>query len=168
MQVSRLSQRWRFRSRSFGLWRHIVLWYDHAASIFWVDIWNIGILPQLYTASQPRRSRLGSCPRAFNWAPRHEGVLGSGDSSMHSWPRYYMEVSGKLHAPASLRQWKESLVLIRDEAGWAREPVWTRMWREKFPAPTGTRIPGHPVCSLALYTELSRPSLTWKLCIIPY
>jgi len=32
----------------------------------------------------------------FNWAPRHEGVLGEWKySSTHSWPRYQMEVSGQ-------------------------------------------------------------------------
>jgi hypothetical protein len=35
--------------------------------------------------------------------------------------------------------------------GGAPEPVWTRWWREKFPAPAGTRIPGDSSRSPALY-----------------
>jgi hypothetical protein len=43
----------------------------------------------------------------FNWAPRHEGVLGSGDIvPLILWPWYWMEVSGQLHAPAALPQGK--------------------------------------------------------------
>jgi hypothetical protein len=34
---------------------------------------------------------------------------------------------------------------------WAPEPVWTRWWREKFPAPVGTRTLDHPAPSPALY-----------------
>jgi len=50
-----------------------------------------------------------------------------------------MKVSGQFHAPAALPPEKEPLVPIGCEAGWAAEPVWTRWWREKFPAPTRTR-----------------------------
>jgi len=46
-----------------------------------------------------------------------------------------MEVSGQLHAPAALHPRKEPLVSIGWELGRALEPVWTRWWREKFPAP---------------------------------
>jgi hypothetical protein len=36
--------------------------------------------------------------KCFNWAPRHECVLWEWRySSTHSWPRYYMEMSGQLH-----------------------------------------------------------------------
>jgi hypothetical protein len=42
-----------------------------------------------------------------------------------------------------------------DEFMWAPEPLWTRWWREKFPATAGTRTPDHParnqVLSLSLY-----------------
>jgi hypothetical protein len=49
----------------------------------------------------------------FNWAPRHEGVLGSGGiASLILWPRHYMEVSGQLHAPAALSPGKETLLPI--------------------------------------------------------
>jgi hypothetical protein len=34
--------------------------------------------------------------------------------------------------------------------------VWKRWWREKFPAPAGTRTPDHPARSSALY-QLSYP-----------
>jgi hypothetical protein len=37
-----------------------------------------------------------------------------------------MKVSGQLHAPAALPAWKETLVPIRKEDGWAPESVWTR------------------------------------------
>jgi hypothetical protein len=49
-----------------------------------------------------------------------------------------MEVSGQLHATAALLPGEENLVSIRQEAGWVPEPVWTRWWREKFPAVAGT------------------------------
>jgi hypothetical protein len=52
-----------------------------------------------------------------------------------------MQVSGQLHASASLPPRKETLVPIGYEAGWVPEPVWTRWWREVFLAPTGTRTP---------------------------
>jgi len=50
-----------------------------------------------------------------------------------------MEVSGQLHAPAALLPVKEPMVLIVEEAGWAPEPFWTRWWREKFSASTGSQ-----------------------------
>jgi hypothetical protein len=85
----------------------------------------------------------------FNWAPRRLGVLGEWIySSTHSWPRHYMEVSGQLHAPAVLPPWKEDLLYRR--LGGAPEPVWTRWWRQKFLAPTGTRTSDHPARSPGL------------------
>jgi hypothetical protein len=48
-----------------------------------------------------------------------------------------MEVSGQIHDPATLPPRKEPLVPIGWEAGWVLEPVWTRWWREKFPASAG-------------------------------
>jgi len=49
----------------------------------------------------------------FNWSPRHDGVLREWRySSMHSWPRYQMEVSGHLHTIAALPPGKETLVPI--------------------------------------------------------
>jgi hypothetical protein len=41
-----------------------------------------------------------------------------------------MEVSGQLHAPATLPPGKEPLVHIGQEAGWASELVWMQCWRE--------------------------------------
>jgi len=39
----------------------------------------------------------------FSWAPRHEGVLGSGGiAPFIFWPPHYMEVSGQLHTPTAL------------------------------------------------------------------
>jgi hypothetical protein len=49
-----------------------------------------------------------------------------------------MEVGGQVHAQAALPPGKEPQVPIRQEAWWATEPVWTRWWGEKFPAPTGS------------------------------
>jgi hypothetical protein len=49
----------------------------------------------------------------FNWAPRHEGVLGEWMySTTHSWPRHKMDVSGQFHASAALHPGKELLVPI--------------------------------------------------------
>jgi hypothetical protein len=62
-----------------------------------------------------------------------------------------MELSGQLLAPAALSPEKEPLVPIGWEAGWAPEPVWTRWWREKFPAPAGSRTPTHPSYSPVLH-----------------
>jgi hypothetical protein len=62
-----------------------------------------------------------------------------------------MEVSGQLHSLAALLPGKETLVPIGWEAGWASEPVWTRWWREKFPASARTRTPDHPGRGPALY-----------------
>jgi hypothetical protein len=72
----------------------------------------------------------------FNWAPRHEGVLGEwGYSSSHSLTSALD--GGEWSAPATLHRVKEPLVLTEQVAGWAPEPFWRRLWREKFPAPPG-------------------------------
>jgi hypothetical protein len=42
-----------------------------------------------------------------------------------------MEVSGQLHAPATLLQGKESLIPIGQGTGWSPEPVWTWWRRER-------------------------------------
>jgi len=63
-----------------------------------------------------------------------------------------MEVSGQIHVhdPAALPPGKGHLVPNGLEAGWAPEPVWTRWWRDIFPAPAGTRTPDHPDRNTAL------------------
>jgi hypothetical protein len=55
MRKLRLSRRWRFKSSSSGLWRHVVVWYDEDGGSKIVR--NVVLLPQHYTASQPRRPR---------------------------------------------------------------------------------------------------------------
>jgi hypothetical protein len=65
-------------------------------------------------------------------------------------------MSGQLHAPAALPPGKEHLVPIGYGAGWAPEPVWTLWWREKFPAPGGTRTPIIQPVAQRYTTELSR------------
>jgi hypothetical protein len=42
-----------------------------------------------------------------------------------------MEVTGQLHAPATILPGKESQVPIVQEAEWAQDPVWTLWKREK-------------------------------------
>jgi len=45
---------------------------------------------------------------------------------MHSEPRHWMQVTGKLHALTDLPTGKEPLVPTGWETGWAPGPVWTR------------------------------------------
>jgi len=53
-----------------------------------------------------------------------------------------MGVSGQLHASAALLPpGKGPPVPIVQEAGWAREPVWTQRLEEKSSAPAGDRTP---------------------------
>jgi hypothetical protein len=52
-----------------------------------------------------------------------------------------MEVSGSLHAPASLPPVKESQVRIVQEAEWAVETAWKLWNRELSLAPTGNKTP---------------------------
>jgi len=55
-----------------------------------------------------------------------------------------MELSGQLHASSTLLPGKQSLVHIGWGAWWAPESVWTRWWREKFPAHPRSGTPDHP------------------------
>jgi hypothetical protein len=66
-----------------------------------------------------------------------------------------MEMSGELHAPASLPPGMQPPVPIVWEAGRASEPVWT-LW-EQFLVFTANRTPTPRLSSLvAIPTELSR------------
>jgi len=48
-------------------------------------------------------------------------------------------VSGQFHATVALPPGKEARVPIGWEAGWGPEPVGTRWWTEKLPAPARNR-----------------------------
>jgi len=61
-----------------------------------------------------------------------------------------MEVSDQIHAPAALSPGKEPLLHIGQDARWAPEPVWTRWWKEIFPALYEIKTPDHPTCSPTL------------------
>jgi hypothetical protein len=85
------------------------------------------------------------CPCAFFQTERNamKACWGYGGTVPRIlWPRHYMEMSGQLHALATLAPEKEPLVSIGQEDGWDPEPFWTR-WREKFSAPAGNRTPEH-------------------------
>jgi hypothetical protein len=62
-----------------------------------------------------------------------------------------MEVSGQLYAPAALPAGDRAPGTHWIGGSVGPEPVWTRWWRKKFPAPAGTRTPDHPSRSPALY-----------------
>jgi hypothetical protein len=87
----------------------------------------------------------------FNWAPRHEGILGEWRySCTHSWSALDGgELSASLTGHFTPRE--RAPGSIRQEAGWAPEPFWTRWWKEKFPAPAGIRNPVHQDCTPAIY-----------------
>jgi hypothetical protein len=72
-----------------------------------------------------------------------------------------MEVSGLLHAPAPFTPEVRAPVPIKEEAGWAPEPVWTLGSREKYIAPTGNRTR-----DVAIPTELSGLNVTDVIQII--
>jgi hypothetical protein len=61
-----------------------------------------------------------------------------------------MEASGQLHIPAALPPGKELPVPIREEAGWALEPVWM-LWRKEKSVSCWKSNPGLPACSPLLY-----------------
>jgi hypothetical protein len=71
---------------------------------------------------------------------------GGGRAPLILWPRHLMEMSGQLHAPATLTPEKEPLV---PRAGL------DAVVREKFPAPAGNRTPDHPA-----RTDLT-PRVVW-------
>jgi hypothetical protein len=55
-----------------------------------------------------------------------------------------------------------TLVSIGYEAGWATEPVWTREWGEKFPAPSGIEPPIiQPVAQR--YTDWATPAPQFRI-----
>jgi hypothetical protein len=75
--------------------------------------------------------------------------------STFSWTRYYLEVIGQLHVPATLPPEKMSPVLIdRTLRGYRNRSG--RHWEEKILDPTGTRILtlGRPARSQSLYRLL--------------
>jgi hypothetical protein len=82
----------------------------------------------------------------FNWAPRHGGVLGE---CRYSSTHFYFGT--RRREVAALPPGKEPPIPIGYEVGWAPEPVWTRWWKEIFPAHAGTRSPSHLARSPALY-----------------
>jgi hypothetical protein len=55
-------------------------------------------------------------------------------------PQHYLEMSDQLNAPAALAPWKEPLVAVGYEAGWAPEPV-RKSWRVENLTLSGTRTP---------------------------
>jgi hypothetical protein len=61
---------------------------------------------------------LSSTPRK-----RSEGV----DIQLHALLTSALDGSRQLHGPAALTPVRESLVPIVQEAGWAPDPVWTRL-----------------------------------------
>jgi hypothetical protein len=67
-----------------------------------------------------------------------------------------MVVSRHLHAPAALLPWKESLLTIGEEAGWALVWVWTRWWREISHLPPGIEPPIVKPVAQRHTSELSR------------
>jgi hypothetical protein len=65
----------------------------------------------------------GKFDSVFNWAPRHEGVLGKWKySSTHSLTSALGGSEWSASRPAALVPGKENLVTIGYEAGWATEP----------------------------------------------
>jgi hypothetical protein len=65
-----------------------------------------------------------------------------------------MEVSGQIHAPTALHPGIYPPVPIRQEAGWAQQPVWT-LWRGKVYCPRRDSKPGRLARSLVgIPTEL--------------
>jgi hypothetical protein len=81
----------------------------------------------------------------LNRAPRHEGVIGGVEVQLYAFfdlcTRWWWADSFTL----------QPLYSIGQEAKWAPEPFWKRLWSEKFPAHVGNR---------SLPTELS-----WLLCV---
>jgi hypothetical protein len=103
-------------------------------------------LSALLQASQ--KVKLSLC---FNWAPRHEGVLGEWRySSTHSLTSALDGGEWSASRPGHFTPGKEPLVPIQWEAGWAPEPFWTRWWRKKIPNPcpeSDNFISGHSDCN---------------------
>jgi len=76
----------------------------------------------------------------FDWAPRHEGVLGEWRySSTHSLTPTLD--GGEWSASRSRRFTPRERAPGNNgnKVGWAPEPFWARWWREKFPTPAGNR-----------------------------
>jgi hypothetical protein len=115
-----LSTSWNFRSRRwwFKSW-FSVLWHcvmeschittpPHKSYTYFLIALTSKVLRLIMRLKV--KVKLSLC---FNWAPRHEGVLGSGGTAPRTlWPRQWMEVNSQIHAPAALPPGKEPLVHI--------------------------------------------------------
>jgi hypothetical protein len=109
-----------------------------------------------------KKVKLSQC---FNWAPHHGGVLGECRcSSTHPLTSALDGDEWSTSRPSLFTPGKEPLVPIGEEAGWAPEPFWTRLWREKFPAPAGNRTleQRSPTCSPA-YNIINYPLASFVL-----
>jgi hypothetical protein len=64
---------------------------------------------------------------------------------------------------------KEALILVRQEVGWAREPVWMLWWGGKFPVPVGNRTTDFPASSPVLLKGITPNSFhDWNSSNINY
>jgi hypothetical protein len=93
--------------------------------------------------------KLSQC---FNWAPRHEGVLGERRySSTHTLTSALDGDEWPVSRPGCFTP-GERASGAHWIGGWVGpEPVWTQWWRENFPTPAGTRTPHHAARSPELY-----------------
>jgi hypothetical protein len=102
----------------------------------------------------------------FNWAPRHEGVLGEWSySSTHSLTSALD--GGELSASSRGRFTSRERVPGTHWIGWVGpEPFWTRWWRETFPPPAGSRLlnPDRPALSL-IPIKSHNSNQYWGLCL---
>jgi hypothetical protein len=99
-----------------------------------------------------------------NWAPRHEGVLGSGGIApcildLYSGGRWVVSFTPRPLYP----QGKSSWYALDRRLGWPQSRSGHGGEEKKFLAPTGTRIPDHPARSPALYHR-PIPALQQSVC----
>jgi hypothetical protein len=68
-----------------------------------------------------------------------------------------MEVNILPHAPAALHMWKDHQEPIKQEAGWAPQPVWMSRKRDETLASAGIRTAFRPAHNLGtILSELFR------------